>query len=195
LIGLVVAWIALLLIGGGDEPSRPGIGKAPEHKVINEEVPAFRGVPLGASKARITHRFGPVSSTNPERVQGSPLGVRPYDLKSDNAWDCVTGHDVLGNQHPAGVMRYRGVVLFTDRRSCAFITTEDGAATQRGVAIGDPMDDAERAYPVLHCGTANEDTEYATYPFCAGRLPHTWIWFGGDPIDTIQLSISPLGGG
>ena len=49
-------------------------------------------------------------------------------------------------------------------------------------------------YPDLHCGTANEGTEYITFPYCGGRIaPQRYVWFGEDPIRSISLSVTPLG--
>ena len=63
------------------------------------------------------------------------------------------------------------------------------------MAIGDPLSAVKKAYPELHCGEANENTEYQPYPACAGEVaPDRYIWFGGDPVSNITLGDQPLGG-
>jgi hypothetical protein len=61
--------------------------------------------------------------------------------------------------------------------------------------VGDPLDQAKRAYPGLRCGVVNEDTEYVRYPARTGRVAASrHIWFGGDPIRSVALSTHRFGG-
>lgn len=70
-----------------------------------------------------------------------------------------------------------------------------GAATSRGVAIGDPLDEAANAYPGLECGVKNEDSEYPTFRYCTGRVAADRdIWFGQDPIRSITMTVCPMSG-
>jgi hypothetical protein len=68
-----------------------------------------------------------------------------------------------------------------------------GVETTRGVGIGDDLDVVRAAYPTLRCGRANEGSEYERYEFCTGRVnDRLWIWFGGDPVDSITVARGEL---
>jgi hypothetical protein len=61
------------------------------------------------------------------------------------------------------------------------------------VAIGDPLDKAKSAYPGIRCGRhtyANDQgINVIDFPYCAEMTaPSRYLWFGGDPIDTVEIS-------
>jgi hypothetical protein len=157
---------------------------------IDENAGTYRGVGLGDPIPAIKHVFGE------QRPAGDYEPGAPFRYPEG-------GHDgplviSFGDYDPFGpTFRYYDVVfIFKGRQGLgAFEVVEPGAATRRGVGIGDPLEAAERAYPELACGTVNEDTEYVEYPACAGKLgPGRFIWIGGDPIKSITMSTNSLGG-
>lgn len=90
-------------------------------------------------------------------------------------------------------MKYKGVgFLGTPQGGVyAFIVTQAGATTRRGVSIGDPMDVARSKY-VLECrevaGGESLFGRQEFYPSCGARLRNgVRIWFGRDPIRSITL--------
>ena len=131
--------------------------------------------------------FGRPQRTPEELV---PLGDDFYDVGGPN----VVGEPPRSACNYPRVMRYRGVVFGTCAgRVYHFMVTARGARTRRGVGIGDRLAKAKKAYPRLECGTQNEDGEYPTYPYCAGKVaPDRFAWFGEDPVRSIFLSSLPL---
>jgi hypothetical protein len=92
------------------------------------------------------------------------------------------------------VWRFRNVVFVGDRRGAWFASvTHPSARTRQGVAVGDRLDEVKRAYSGLRCGEANRGGDYIQFPYCTGQVAsRRFIWFGGDPIESITLSIAPL---
>jgi hypothetical protein len=73
-------------------------------------------------------------------------------------------------------------------------TNEPGAATVEDVAVGDPLEAVQAAYPDAECGTAGGG-EYEEYPACAVQVaPERFAWFGSDPIVSIAIGSVPLEG-
>jgi len=70
---------------------------------------------------------------------------------------------------------------------------EDDAETSRGVRVGASFERARERYPELACGV-NKSSEYAEYPSCTGRVGKIYISLGGDPIGSLTVSRTPLGG-
>jgi hypothetical protein len=159
--------------------------------LINEVRGAYRGVAFGDTRHQVVRKLGrpPVG---PDGRHGVPL------VNGDEHRAQQTNEPLINGKPPQyQFMGYPdvGISLVGPQHSSdpavSFLKVgRDGASTNRGVAIGDSLDEAESAYPEIDCATANEGTEYATYPFCAGELrPGRNIWFGGDPIDIIELDI------
>jgi hypothetical protein len=92
--------------------------------------------------------------------------------------------------------RYADVSFFlVGDRVAGFMITSPGARTRANVGVGSPLDRVRAAYR-LRCGTANASNgERDHFPACTGRVaPRRYIWFGGDPVENITMSIRPLGG-
>jgi hypothetical protein len=165
------------------------VGDAPERHRINEQTATYRGIGLGNSRRQVTAALG---KADPFRNDPAAPLRRP-DANLAPAFDCKTGQ--RRGPHWGETLRYEQVTFIMDGgRVCDFIVTEAGAATNRGVAIGDQLEDSEAAYSDIKCGIANEGSEYPQFPYCAGYLgPRRFIWFGGDPIDTIQMNTERFG--
>jgi hypothetical protein len=174
--------LAVALAGCGDNSS--DVGHAPETRVINEAAGTYRGVGLGTPEVRVV------------AVLGEPLrrGVHGPD-----PWRNRTLHEqpTLCPHHPGA----RFVPLTYEAASftvapngwvCSVVVIQDGAATTQGVAIGDSLDEAREKYPGAYCSRApfGYQEPRQTAPFCARRIAHgRSVWFGGDPIDTIDLEL------
>jgi hypothetical protein len=172
--------------GSGSE-----VGKAPERQLIDEEQGTYRGVGLGDGNREVLEELGPTEVTRDGQTGGVQL-VNGGDHGAAN----LKINSINGKPPRQEFIGYReaNFLLFAPRHVNRWVVHDvrvgrDGAATSRGVAIGDTLQEAEAAYPEIDCATANEGTEYATYPFCAGELATGRnIWFGGDPIDIIELN-------
>ena len=130
--------------------------------------------------------FGRKKSTGHEA--GAPL-----EGESEGAADLSYPEPLCENPPP--IYRYERVAFgFHCGKLLWLVTNEPGAETSRGVAIGDPLADAAAAYPEAVCGTAGSE-ESGEYDACRVQLsPRRFIWFGGDPITTIELASVPFGG-
>jgi hypothetical protein len=189
-IGVLLMTVSGLLTAcNGDDglfgEGGPDVGHAPERHRIDEHVATYRGVGFRDSATEVTAAFGRSPPLRNDPV--TPLGRNHTYVDLAPSFRCVYPGPGLGSDR---TMRYEQVSFFLNRDLvCGFAVIEDGAATNRRVAVGDPLREAEDAYPDIECGTANEGTEYATFPYCAGRLrPSKYIWFGGNPINTIQMN-------
>jgi hypothetical protein len=154
-----------------------------DQAVIDELAGSYRGVRFGDTRNAVLESFGEPPPTEYE-------GNSPLRRRSDSgapAWNC----DIHPDLRLADFMRYEEVSFaLDDGQVCDFVVIEGGAATQRGVAIGQELGKAKQVYPDLECGVANEGTDYRAYPYCAGKIAHQrFIWFGGDPIDTIPCGV------
>ncbi len=149
---------------------------------INERASSFTGVSIGGEQETIQPALG----TRGPASLNEPIIPANQDIEDYRGPVSFRGSDE--------VYRYDGVSVFvTDGAVEGFMVTSRGSHTTRGLAIGDPLDDARRAYPDLGCGTAH--TEGGGYPACAGQLPSgRWIWLGGDPVSNITLSSARLEG-
>jgi hypothetical protein len=100
---------------------------------------------------------------------------------------------------PGGLLKYQGVGFLSTPGGgvYAFIVTQAGATTTRGVSVGDRLDVARDKYR-LECGRVAGGESLlggqVYYPSCSARLaPGVRIWFGRDPIRSITLvSVSHL---
>ncbi len=99
--------------------------------------------------------------------------------------------DTRGNE---GVWRFEEVALAAYSRRAWIVTiSAERAHTRAGVGVGDSLDEIRSAYPRLRCDVANSGTEYVEYPYCTGKVTRRrHVWFGGDPVRTVTISVAPL---
>ena len=100
---------------------------------------------------------------------------------------------------PGGRLKYDGVAFLAAPEGgvYAFIVTDAGATTRRGVSIGDRMDVARNKYR-LDCREVSAGESlvggHEFYPSCGARLNSgIRIWFGRDPIRSITLVSGTVG--
>ena len=182
-VALALVAAAVAGCGGGDGPP-----DAPERRTIDERTGRFRGVGVGDSRADVKRVFG---ALKPDQGAG---GYIPLDETDSYGPSSMSSPEPCKGPHfTQQLMRYRGAVFGTCRgRVHDLIVTQDGAATRRGVSVGDPLEEARDAYPALDCGDAGGG-EYEEYPYCAGRVgPGRYAWFGNDPIHSIMLADRPM---
>lgn len=181
-----VAGLLALLFGavacGGNAASDSPRTRA---RVIDEEQGAYRGVRLGGVPGDVHEVFGPKDAAG-ENEPATPLKGEAYGATS------ITYPD---GPCPSPFFRYDYVAFGFNCGKLLWIeTTELGAETLRSVAVGDPLAGVEEAYPEAVCGKVGGG-EYEEYPACSARLGKgRFIWFGGDPITTIELGVVPLDG-
>jgi hypothetical protein len=180
---VLTLWLALVVACGSTESGAP----KSRVQMIDDVAGTYRGVRLGDTPADLERALGPADPAG-EYEPITPL---------------ATGFDTLGPPHipypggPCPEVHYRferasfgfncGTLLW-------FETVEEGSATSRGVAVGDPLESVEDAYPEARCGTAGSE-EYGEFPACVAKVAaERHIWFGGDPITTITLAAVRLAG-
>jgi len=178
LVGVVALGVGLFLgrrdDGNGREP--PGI--------VNERVGAYRGVAVGASEDDVRRVFGHAEESGPFAPLGTSFGevgvASPVPV-----WP-------PGSYERPRVFRYRDVALLVGRQGIfAFVLSEKGARTLRGVRVGDSLARARQTYK-LRCGEQVYGESLlggsVTFPYCSGTLDRGLrIWFGRDPIRSITV--------
>lgn len=174
IVGAAGAWLVLVR----DEADSAAV-------LIDEQAGAYRGVRLGTSERRVIRAFG-----QPERSPGfAPAGESPSRARVPAS--------LPANPNRGGLLKFRGVAFLGSPESgvYAFIVTQRGATTTRGVAIGDSLDVARSRYDLRCTDVAGGESLLGGeefYPSCRARLGRgIHIWFGGDPIRSITLVSRP----
>jgi hypothetical protein len=182
LLAAVVVAAAVLALGfvvfgtGSEVP-----GGVETFTLVDERTGSYRGVAMGDSIEEVRHVLGQAAGGS----GFAPAGMLPTDTGVPQSIPAP------GRLQPA-LLKYEDVALLVGPRGVyAFIVTEDGAQTARGVAIGDELDRAREVYDLRCIDVAAGESPFggvSTYPSCsttiAGRVR---IWFGKDPITSITL--------
>jgi hypothetical protein len=174
IVGAVGAWFAVATDGADTATV-----------TIDERTGAYRGIRFGTSERDVIRALG-----KPDRTPGfAPAGESPSEV---GVPERIPGR-------PGGLLKYDGVgFLGTPEGGVyAFIVTDAGATTRRGVSIGDRMDVAGGKYQLECREVAGGESLLGGqkfYPSCSARLRRgIRIWFGRDPIRSITL-VSPTFG-
>lgn len=159
--------------------------------VITVSPPSYRGVRFGDDVERVRSIFGARQPYNGESGGGDSIGAHRPDF---------SGSFVEGNpgsrQRPIslsdlGAERYHGASFGLYRgRVYSFLVIDRGARIDAGLGIGAPLANARKRFPKLTClaGLTYEDRTPMTSA-CFGRIaPKVWVWFGGNPIASIEIS-------
>jgi hypothetical protein len=186
----------------GAKPTAQG----PIRRVIDETKGTYRGVGLGDTQATIVVAIGPPAAIDQSGGHLAPVGTTQSDFHPGSG-QCYSSRAVFQRQVanaqrtkrsiPVEALRYRNSsFLLTGARACSVTIVEERAGTRRGVAIEDPLDKAKAAYPGIRCSRHTYENDAGInvidFPYCAEMLaPSRYLWFGGDPIDTIELSSNP----
>ncbi len=169
-LGCLAMCIALAACGGSSTPT-PGQARG----VISGVTGSYAGLPLGATIAQLHARFGAPLATN-DNPYYTPAQAPPL-LPADNYFDWV--YPDVG-------------VTFIGARVASLTVYGLGAATGRGVGIGDPLSSVRPAYPDAGCQPARAGVNPEA-PGCeavGGR--GVYLYFSGDPIKLIALSAYPF---
>jgi hypothetical protein len=182
-VAATVLAMAALLLG---IPSCDAEEKQRVPAAIDEVAGSYGAVAMGASEADVRRAFG-----EPGGGEGFyPLG---------NDFGEIGGAPAVRNWPPNDrteprVLRYEDVAFLVGSRGVfAFVVTADRAHTRRGIAVGDPLAQARRAYD-LGCGEGVAGERIGggvayRYPTCRGTIGgRIRIWFGEDPIRSVTLA-------
>lgn len=185
LVIILVGSLYFLLRDASDSEPAPRAAR-----VIDETLGKYRGVGIGDSAADVRRVFGAREFADVSREPMMPLDA---DFRDDGGPMVIEFPDKPAAERQA-VLRYADVsFLLFDGKVFAVVVTDDGAATGRGVAIGNELDSVEQLYEKLTCGEAKPES--GPYPYCAGALgQERHIWFGQDPIGSITMATTPFDG-
>jgi hypothetical protein len=176
---------AITLIAADDHGSerRRTLGVKPEMHLIDEMAGTYAGVGLLDSSATVRTALKGVRSV----AIGDPW--IPQDIHTPEHRFFKFPDRPLKSE---GELVNRGAYFnLTNGLVVDIGVFQDGAATLRGVAVGDALSEAGQAYPGLACGTIHQGPDSdIDAQVCSGRVaPRRFIWFGGDPIDLIDLNL------
>lgn len=148
---------------------------------IQEVLGRYDGVWLGQPRSLALRRLGRTARSDDDPY--ADQANEPESLPADQP----------------GVAVYRDVQLTFVRHRVASITVYGrGARTSRGVEIGDSLDRVRARYartaPRLRCLPPEEGHAYQLTSRCLMKLGRHFLFFGGDPIAVIALSVAPFEG-
>jgi hypothetical protein len=193
--GAAACFLVALFSGCNDDSSLfsddPDVGRAAEHRVINADAGSYYGVGIGALPAAVRSARGEPGPWDRKHDPVTPLGRDVWETNTLSTLCRIDPRDF----RPFGALRYREAsFLLYGGRVCTIIVLEDGAATERGVAIGDSIEDARMAYPQLRCGELPTEVDVEnpkTVPYCTGKIMRNrYLAVINDPIDTIEVGVS-----
>jgi hypothetical protein len=155
---LVLALVLIATACGGSEAEpvttvsrTTGFASFERPGSIDEVAGTYRGVGIGDSVGAIRRVFGP------QRPMGEGESATALEAPAEEDYG---PHVITFEPHdPFGpILRYPDVVFVSKGRQGvgAFVVVEREAQTSRGIAIGDPLDRAESAYPDLRCGVVTK---------------------------------------
>jgi hypothetical protein len=163
---------------------------------INEVTGSYRGVKLGDTPSLVRRRLGRPVAFDPIHDAFRPSQAPSFlSFPPDEP-------EILALPTKRRALRYNDVFFFTckPQTHCAgrvggILIAGGRAVTTRGVTIGDPLKEAQRAYD-LQCDTLSLGGDLADHEYCIGKTgPDVHAYFGGDPIDNIELALEPFPNG
>ena len=182
-VGFGILALAVAVTGWGIYLDHRVVDRSPSRPLlVDERTGGYRGMAPGAPAARARRLFGEPVIDSRDYVP-RPLDTEPREVSSPGS---------LPGWQP---WRYEKLVVFTSGGQVrGYLTTDRSAQTQTGVGVGDSLVLAERRQPGLDCDgvTLGSDAVNPSYPACQGPLSSGhWIFFGGDPIDSIWVQQRP----
>jgi len=180
----MAACIVLALAIGALDAIRAPIDKHPANPlVVDWRKGRYEGIALRSTTTRVIERLGRPDRRG-ENEPSSPIGEDYYDIGGPTSFRSP------GDAYSTDTkLRFKRRSFFaTNGRIYGWVTTSSRAQTPEGVGVGDSRDLVSKRYPEADCHTANEGSEYVTFPLCevracSGRL----LAFGGDPIKSVWL--------
>lgn len=170
---------------GALDAIRAPVDKDPENPLIVDwRKGTYEGIALRSSTERLVAKLGQPQKRGTNE-SAEPIGEDYYDIGGPTSFR-TPGRGPTKNE----TLRYKRRAFFaTNGRIAGWVTTSDRAETPEGVGVGDSRELIKQRYPQANCYTANEGSEYVTFPLCEiravcrGRL----LAFGGNPIKSIWL--------
>jgi hypothetical protein len=187
-VEVAIAAILGLALGGCGDASPDRAASERHVRILDETTATFAGVRLGSTSGHIRRHFGPPLKSSDGA--STPPGVDYYDVGGPTSVRPPPTLTTSGRG--GGAVRYRDTAwLVEGGRSYGVMTVARDTRTRAGVAIGDAAGRVADRYSDARCKTANEHTEYATFPLCEVLFrPGVHLYFGGDPIKSIWLIIT-----
>jgi hypothetical protein len=158
---------------------------------VNVETGTVNGVRLGDSSERAVALLG-------EPTSRSTGGVSPEPTRCGYTGPVIIHTPVAPGtsgkppQRPLDLHWPHLAAVASQRRIYALLVSGN-AVEPNGLRVGGRLDDVRRLRPDFHCGTTRS-TESTPYAYCYGRVGRTWAWYGGDPIRTIAVTSTTIGG-
>jgi hypothetical protein len=151
-------------------------------RLIDEQHGLYGQVGFGSTEAQIRATFG---------EPGDGDGFFPLDADSYKGPPFIKAPD---GKEPT-VLRYEEVAFLVSSDGVFAITvTRPAASTRAGVSSGEAIQAVRESYERPSCGEAvageplfGDSTP--TYPWCRVRLARTNVFFGGDPIESVTLTL------
>jgi hypothetical protein len=154
---------------------------------INVAAGTYRSVGLGDSVSDVEALFGLTSAERDAPVLPADESV------GDNAGPPSGGLVGAGPGVEDTIYRYQHVVFVAQDDEIGYVgIDEKGATIERGVRIGGALASAKSAYPSLRCGMTTKGESTFRYPGCTGKVGQWFVWFGGDPIEHVELGTAPF---
>ena len=183
----------------------------PVKRVIDERHGLYLGVGIGGTQASVVRVLGPpvaianhggsepwpIGRTfNQNFHPGGPGACRVDEQRFDTK---IRELNRTKAEPPFRALRYASssFIFGLGGGICDVQVVQSRAGTRRGVAIGDPLAKARQKYPSIGCHRhryyTDEGVAQIDFPFCTFEVaPDRYLYFGGDPIDTIEMSTSKL---
>lgn len=176
----------LLGLGGGGTEGGGDVAPAVE---VDERQGVLRGVRFGDSGLEVLDRLGAPSDDE--------QGFFPADAAYTGPPSVPLPRSDAGTRVPPATLHFQDTAYLVSETSGVFAmaTLAEGASTRAGVGVGDDLDDARDAYDTLECGRASAGESLVpgfepTYEWCRTRVGRVQLFFGGDPIESITLSVT-----
>jgi hypothetical protein len=163
----------------------------PPRSLVALSPPSYRGVRLGDELARLRAVFGVGRPYDGQTGGGNPLGAATPDYSGP-----VTEGGPGTRAKPIALadeatQRYRGSSFALYRNHIySILVIDPDSGFDPGLRIGAPIQAARDRFPTLQCTNdlTYEDSSPTTSA-CHGQIgPHLWIWIGGDPLASIEVS-------
>jgi hypothetical protein len=167
-LALILLGVATAGCATGDDETRADDRPV----VVSTREGTVRGVGIGDWPADV------------ERVFGRRLGSRGFVPFGEVRF---AGPQTI---HGGGdLYQYRDFVFLAASKVFALGTTADGAATEKGVGVGDPLTAIREAYPETTCG--EYDYGETGHPWCRTLVGPNLVFFGDDPVTSITVVRTP----
>jgi hypothetical protein len=167
--GLLAAGVVGAAVHGADGAAQGGPTE------VDARTGVVAGVRIGDTAGQIETKLGRATFGN----EFSPRRTRPFTGPL-----AIPAPDSI----QAAVAQYQShAFLIGSIGTYSLKTVAPGAATQRGVGVGEPLSAVRQAYPGTRCGRYLQG-EGTAFDWCSARIGLNAVFFGGDPIASITVT-------